>query len=67
MYKTVNEVDEETIIEENIVLLTRDYTTSLQYYNFQDIVKINNSLMIEAGVTKTLDNLKMILCIYSIM
>ena len=67
MYETVNEVDEETIIEENIVLLTRDYTTSLQYYNFQDIVKINNSLMIEAGVTKTLDNLKMILCIYSIM
>ena len=45
--------------------MTRDSKTSLQYDNVEDIGKIRNSLMIEAGVTfKKLDNWKMIMCIY---
>ena len=56
MYETVKEVEEETIIEENIMSLTRDNTTSLQDENVEYIGKINNSLMIKEGVTKKLDN-----------
>ena len=41
---------------ENITLLTRDNTTSLQPDNVEYIGEINNSLMIEAGVTKKLEN-----------
>ena len=56
MYETVKEVEDETIIEENIMSLTRDNTTSLQDENVEYIGKINNSLMIKEGVTKKLDN-----------
>ena len=35
---------------------TRDHTTSLQYDDVGDIGKINNSLMIEAGVTENNKN-----------
>ena len=37
MYENVREVDEYTIEKENIKLLTRDHTTSLQYDNVKDI------------------------------
>ena len=63
MYETVKEVEEETIIEENIMSLTRDNTTSLQDDNVDYIGEINNLLMIKEGVTKQLDNWKMI-CVY---
>ena len=56
MYETVKEVEEETIIEENIMSLTRDNTTSLQDDNVDYIGEINNLLMIKEGVTKQLDN-----------
>ena len=46
MYETVKEVDEETITKENITLLKKDHTNSLQYDNVEDIGDINNSLMI---------------------
>ena len=54
MYENVKEVDEETIIKGNITSLTRYNTTSLHSDNFEDIGAINTSLIIEAGVTKTI-------------
>ena len=39
-------------------MLTRDNTTSTQSDNVEDIGKINNSLMIEAGVKKMIGQLK---------
>ena len=52
MYKTVKEVDEEIIIEENITSFSRDNISSLQADNVENIGEINNLLIIEAGVTK---------------
>ena len=52
MYETVKEVDEEKITKENITLFARDHTTSIQYDKVEYIGEINNSLIIEAGVTK---------------
>ena len=52
MYEAVKEVNEETITKENIMLFTRDNTTSLQSDNVEDIGEIKNLRMIEAGVTK---------------
>ena len=42
IYDTVKEVDVETITSTNIVSLTGDNTTSLQYDDVEDIGKINN-------------------------
>ena len=33
MHETIKEIDEETVTKENITLLTRDRTNSLQYDN----------------------------------
>ena len=52
MYETVKEVYEEKIRKENIKSLIRDNTTSPQSDNVEDIGEINNSIMIEARVTK---------------
>ena len=52
MYKTVKEVDEEIIIEENITSFSMDNISSLQADNVENIGEINNLLIIEAGVTK---------------
>ena len=52
MYETVKEVYEEKIRKENIKSLIRDNTTSPQSDNVEDICEINNSIMIEARVTK---------------
>ena len=54
MYETVKEVDEETITKKNITLLTRDNTNLPQFDNVENIGENNNSIMIEAGVTKKL-------------
>ena len=43
-----------TTTRENTKFLERDNTTSLQYDNVEDIGEINNSLMIEAEVKKTI-------------
>ena len=42
MFETVKEVDEDTVTKENIKLLTRDHTTSLQSDNVDNICEINN-------------------------
>ena len=54
MYENVKEFDKETIIKENITSLTRDNTFSLHSDNVEDMGEIKNSLIIEAGVTKTI-------------
>ena len=46
------EIGEEKTKKKNITLLTRGNTTSLQFDHVEDIGEINNSLIIEAGVTK---------------
>ena len=58
MFKTVNEVDEETVTKENDILLKRDLTDSLLSGNVDHSYEINHSLMIEGDVKKNnpLDN-----------
>ena len=51
MYKTVKKVDKEKIVKENIISLPKE-RNSLQTDNVEDIGEINNSPMIEVGVTK---------------
>ena len=65
MYETVKEVDEETITKKNITLLTRDNTNLPQFDNVENIGENNNSIMIEAGVTKKLKKwtIKGLLCV----
>ena len=52
MFETVKEVYEEKIIKEDIILLSRDNTTSLQADNVDYLDDINGLLIIEEGVTK---------------
>ena len=52
MCDNVREVDEETIIKEDVKWLTSNNITLLQSDNIEDIAEINNSVIIEAGVTK---------------
>ena len=42
MYETVIEVDEKKITKENIMLLTRDHTTTLKSGHVEDICEIKN-------------------------
>ena len=55
IFETVKEVDEEKIIKEHIISLSRDKTTSLQYDNVEVLYGINNLLIIELWVTKNWD------------
>ena len=52
MFKTLKDVDEDTVIKENNILLTRGPTDSLLSVNFEYSCEIYNSLMIEGDVTK---------------
>ena len=50
VFENIKKVNEEKIIKEQITSLSTDNTTSIQTDNVENIGKINNLLMIEAGV-----------------
>ena len=52
MLEIFKEVDQEKIIKEHIMPLSRNNTTSLHIDNVEYLDDINKSIMIEAGVTK---------------
>ena len=52
MFENAKEVDEETIIKEDNISLTRETNTSLLSGNIEYSDEMNYSLMIEGGVRK---------------
>ena len=57
VHETVKEVYEGTVTKENFTQFTRDHITSLESENVENIFEINNYLVIEAELTKTIKQL----------